>query len=329
MKQYDYEILSLYTAPSVDGLTNVVKRVTWRYQVKEDLYVADIYKDTYFDLVNPSAFTDYKDLTATTVFGWISTVENIDSIRAELDEKLSLVKSPTIVEKEIPWSRSINYTGQEKFVVTLNGTVISGPQKWSSGDLNKVLNQHGQNDVLPTDILAYKQGIVPVDAPLVLSDTLSIYQVGSIINDTSFSNILFEGTDIVWEYSTGKAVGTYQPTANSIEHIKTALKQNLRSKNMLKVETPIKVMLDGVEFSISATSWGRLFVVTKILRLADGESCGWWNNNIKVMVTKGQLMEMLVAIDDYIDSLWGDDEIPKIAAINSCTTIDQLKQIEV
>lgn len=326
MKEYTWEILSLYTAPSVDGLTSVVKRVTWRYQVKEDTYVADVYKETYFNSVDPNNFIDYNSLTPEIVFGWISQVENINAIKLELDEKLLVVKTPIIVEKEIPWDRTINYTGTEQFVFTLDGNVILGPINWNSGEFNKILNQNGVTDLLPSDILAYKQGIVPVNDPLVISDTLKIYQVGEIINATGFDNILFDGTDIVWTLSSGKAVGNYVPTLNSIDHIKTTLKQNHRNKLDSLENTPIDVDVDGVIFTVSATNWGRLFIMTKILRLADGESCGWYNNKVKTTVTKEQLMIMLIAVDDYIDSLL-DQEIPKIVAIDGCNTVAKLKKV--
>jgi hypothetical protein len=328
MKEYTYEILSLYTTPSVDNLTSVVKRVTWRYQVKEDTYVADVYNDTYFNSVDPNNFIDYNSLTAELVFDWISQVEDIDNIKLQLDEKLLGIKIPVIVEKEIPWNRSTEYTGTEQFIVTLSGDIILGPMNWNSSEFNKILNQNGVDDLLPTDILAYKQGIVPISTPLAVSDTLKIYQVDIINNNTGFDNILFDGTDITWDLTSGKAVGTYTPTLKSIEHIKTTLKQNLRNKLDVLETTPIEVDVDGVTFTVSATNWGRLFIMTKILRLADGESCSWYNNKVKVSVTKDQLMTMLIAVDDYIDSLL-DQEIPKIVEIDSCTTISQLKQIEI
>jgi len=328
MKDYSWEILSLYTTPSVDNLSSVVKRVTWRYQVKETTYVADVYKETYFNSVDPHNFIDYNSLTAETVFSWIEQVEDINKVKLELDEKLLLVKTPVIVEKEIPWDQTIGYAGTEQFVLTLNNDIILGPLNWSSSEFNKVLNQHGSNDMLSSDMLAYKHGVVPINNPLVIADTLKIYQVGEIINDTGFDNILFNGTDISWDLTSGKAIGTYTPTELSIEHIKTTLKQNHRNKLDALEMTPIEVDIDGVTFTISATNWGRLFIMTKLLRLADGESCGWYNNKVKVSVTKDQLMIMLIAVDDYIDSLW-DDEIPKIVEIDSCTTISQLKQIEI
>lgn len=326
MKEYIWEILSLYTTPSVDNLSSVVKRVTWRYQVKEDTYVADVYNDTYFNSVDPNNFIDYNSLTPNIVFDWVSQVEDIDNIKLQLDEKLLGIKTPVIVEKEIPWNRSTEYTGTEQFIVTLSGDIILGPMNWNSSEFNKILNQNGVDDLLPADILAYKQGIVPISAPLVISDTLKIYQVDNIINNTGFDNILFNGADIVWNLSSGKAVGTYTPTLNSIEHIKTTLKQNHRNKLDILEMTPIDVDIDGVTFTISATNWGRLFIMTKLLRLADGESCGWYNNKVKTTVTKEQLMIMLIAVDDYIDSLL-DQEIPKIVEIDGCNTVAKLKKV--
>lgn len=327
MKEYTYEILSLYTAPSVDNLSSVVKRVTWRYQVKDGIYVADIYKDTYFNSADPSNFINYDELTPEIIFGWISKVEDIFSIQNDLDTKLLLVKNPVIVEKEIPWNNVIGYTGQELFIITSENKIILGPIKWDSSEFNKILSAQGIT--LPSNVLAYKQGIVPKDMPLELNDILKIYQVGDIVNNTGFENVLFNNlNDIDWNFASGKAIGTYTPSIESIEHIKTILKQNLRNKLDILEMTHIAVKIDDIDFNISATNWGRLFVITKLIRLQDGELCDWYNNKVKIKVSKEQLMKMLITIDDYIDSLL-DIEIPKIVEIDNCQTIEQLKQITI
>ena len=82
----------------------------------------------------------------------------------------------------------------------------------------------------------------------------------------------------------------------------------------------------GVDFPVYPTSWGRLFILTKLHRLQDGETCSWWNNAVKIQVTKDQLNDMLVAVDEYIESLY-EYEIPKIVEINNCTTIAELSAI--
>ena len=328
MKEYTREILSLYTTPSVDGLSNVVKRVTWRYQVKEDTQVADLYKETYFDNVNPNDFIDYGNLSQEIIFSWIDLVEDIESLTSILDEKLLSVKSPEIIESEIPWDRSINYTGTEQFIIIQDDTILLEPSRWNSMMFNTIIKQQGSSIILPTDILAYKQGIVPIESPLIVSDTLKIYQVGNISNTTGFDDNIIENANIAWDFSSGKAVGIYEPTDKDIDNIKDYLKSIVRNKNSILEETPIQVDIDGTTFSVYATTWGRLFIITKIMRLSDGESCDWYSNNIKTTVTKEQLMTMLMAVDNYIDSLW-DNKIPKILEINSCSTVDQLKQIEV
>ena len=36
MANHTWEILSLYTIPSKNGLQNIVKKINWRFQITED-----------------------------------------------------------------------------------------------------------------------------------------------------------------------------------------------------------------------------------------------------------------------------------------------------
>ena len=141
MVQYDWEILSLYTAPSEDGLSNVVKRVTWRYQAKEGSNSADIYRDTYFSSPNPDSFVVFDELDSSTIIGWIQSIENMSEIKASVDAKLELDKNPPIVEKNPPWVYDNLYSEKDLYIMTKDGEFYHGPIFWNSDSFNKKLKE--------------------------------------------------------------------------------------------------------------------------------------------------------------------------------------------
>jgi hypothetical protein len=61
---YKWEVLSLYTKPSLNGLTNVVKRVTWRYQITDGGNYGEIYQDTHLpDPTDSNTYIAYPNLS--------------------------------------------------------------------------------------------------------------------------------------------------------------------------------------------------------------------------------------------------------------------------
>ena len=71
MMNYNIEILSLYVSQSENQLKDVVKRVTWKYQVKDGSYAADLFKDTFFESPNVSKYITYANLDPETIIAWI------------------------------------------------------------------------------------------------------------------------------------------------------------------------------------------------------------------------------------------------------------------
>jgi hypothetical protein len=105
---YVWIISAMDTAPSEDGLTDVVKTIHWRYNATEvdgeTTWFADIYGS--MGCVTPSEtdFTSYPDLTYEQVCGWLEAGLNVDDLRANLDSQIANQKNPPIVNLPLPWN---------------------------------------------------------------------------------------------------------------------------------------------------------------------------------------------------------------------------------
>jgi hypothetical protein len=99
-------ISQMDTAPSEDGLTDVVKTVHWRREAQDGNYVADIYGAMGCLAPDPMAFTPYADLTFEEVCGWLEANLDMNSLDAYLDAQIEMQKNPPIVNLPLPWNQN-------------------------------------------------------------------------------------------------------------------------------------------------------------------------------------------------------------------------------
>lgn len=333
MVQYDKEILSLYTTPSMNGLSNVVKRVTVRYQAKEDTYVADIYKETYFETVDPNNFVNYSQLTEDTVLGWVELVEDMDDMKQSLDARLLEVKSPAIIEKRIPWDKSVNYTGNEKYVLVNEGTVVFGPRTWDSGIFNDELEKLGLEESLAVDILAYKQGLVPVDTPLTVNENVKIYQSVMAKQDLEENQYLNEA-ETAWNFSSGKAVETHpvitrepeaEPTLDELKNQKLSELRSIIGDKEVNGSVEVSVTSGNGKFVTDNNSV--LFYIRKQLTLNDGQTNIFADKDGNdVTLNKNNFTAVIQAVETYIDN-YKTIGRQKRDLIKACTTKEELDSI--
>jgi hypothetical protein len=108
MTKYKWVIAQLYTAPSEDGLTDVVKTVYWRYYSTEinnnKIYEACIYGAMNCTTPSETDFTAYADLTENQVISWIEAGNDVDALKANLDSQIENQKNPPIVNLPLPWA---------------------------------------------------------------------------------------------------------------------------------------------------------------------------------------------------------------------------------
>jgi len=107
---YNWVVDSMDTAPSEDGLTDVVKTVHWRANaedaVGEDTYTATVYGSVGVGDPTPDNFVDYADLTEADVLAWVwdSSEDFKTDQEANLANQIEDQKNPKIETLPNPWA---------------------------------------------------------------------------------------------------------------------------------------------------------------------------------------------------------------------------------
>lgn len=107
MITFKWVIAQLDTAPSVDGLTDVVKTIHWRYQAEEidgeNIWFGDTYGVMACAAPSETDFTAYPDLTEAQVISWLEAGLDVEAQQAKLEAQIETQKNPPIVNKPLPW----------------------------------------------------------------------------------------------------------------------------------------------------------------------------------------------------------------------------------
>jgi hypothetical protein len=333
MTEYTREILSLYVKPEKDSLRNVVTRVTWRWTVRDEANFADLYRDTYFANTDPNNFLDYNDLTDQIVFGWIDSVENINDLGSQLDEKLNQSKNPVMIEKKIPWESPSVYTGEEEYLLVFddepnNVEKIWGPMRWNSKRANDGLRARGVHDYeFPTDIVVYQKQLLPIDGPIAVTQGVKLYKVEfseQPVLDDRFQ--YHEG--LTWVIDSGKAVGTYFVLDRSLAEVKSILQEQLSTKSFQRQVGGVEVDFNGYTVKLNTDVVARVTLIQRWQLMADTDTIKHKvNNQLWMDLTKSEVTTLLHAIHDHISSVlnW---EHSIFNQIENAEGVSVLKEIE-
>jgi hypothetical protein len=96
------------TAPSLDGLTDVVVTVHWRRNANaidgDKTYFADVYGAMGCATPSSTDFTAYPDLTYEQVCGWLDADNYVPALDEQLDAQIENIINPVIIILPNPWS---------------------------------------------------------------------------------------------------------------------------------------------------------------------------------------------------------------------------------
>jgi len=325
MITYKWEVLSLYTKPSLDGLENVVRRVTWRYQITDGGNYGEIYQDTYLpDPSGSNTYIAYPNLTEETILGWIQSIEDVPALQAELQLRLEKSKNPDIIENKLPWILEDRYKPREDmYVMVFNDEVVYGPVHWHSDGMNASLEACGHPRSMPEDILAFRKGIVPYDKPLVVSSTLRIYKA-TMLNDQPPQNPFYNNGHIIWDLSGDIAIGTYQSIEKDIRYGKDFVRGSVANWVQQMCDNPTKIIVNDSTLWFYSQLPQRMELYYEISKMDDTSTCDlksgdgqWFTAN------KAKLIEILDILDqneEYIKN-W---EKEKIILKDQASTIPEL-----
>ena len=104
---YNWVISQMDTAPSLDGLTDVVVTVHWRRNANaidgDKTYFADVYGAMGCATPSETDFTAYPDLTYEQVCGWLDAGNDVAALDANLDAQIENLINPPIIILPNPW----------------------------------------------------------------------------------------------------------------------------------------------------------------------------------------------------------------------------------
>jgi hypothetical protein len=104
MSEYRWNINQLLCAKSLDGLTDVVREVSWSRILTNGQYTVLSSGRSSVSEPQPSSFTPYDQLTEQQVTSWLETIVDVAAIDAMLNEQLiALMQPPQEVVLPLPW----------------------------------------------------------------------------------------------------------------------------------------------------------------------------------------------------------------------------------
>lgn len=333
--QYEWEIMSLYTEPSRDGLENVVKKINWRYQVTDGANYGDTYGVTELPTVSDSSsFTAYADLSEDTIISWIKANDDFDAIKAKVDEKLTKNKTPEIVEKATPWDKTDTYTGDEEYLIVWDNDPndidkIWGPFKWSSAGANKGLKHRGGTDFrFEDDIIMYRKGLLPTDAPVTVDTNIKLWKVD--YEPTRVYDAIYEYLDPqTWDLSNGQtAIRTFRVSDKELADAKAFLQSDLSTTSFNNQISGTTITVQGQSVKVATTFVAQTALFQKWSMMEDGASAKCKLNETDwFTLTKEEIKGVLDSIAANLQTIL-DEEETICDQIKAATSLDDLKAIE-
>ncbi len=122
MTTFNWTISATERAVNLDGLSDVIQVIHWRYRgTDENGVTAETYGATAVGAPNPQDFTPYDGITESDVIGWLEDILDVPSMQTSLEAQIALIITPTtitgplysapvvevVTEEEIPVSGSV------------------------------------------------------------------------------------------------------------------------------------------------------------------------------------------------------------------------------
>ena len=109
---YEWDVKTVDTYPTKDSKSDVVYNVHWRLTATDDTnndaagnsLTATVYGSQGLDTSDLSSFTEFADLTASDVQGWVETAltaDTVNDMKDSLDSTIEKLVTPTSVQKTI------------------------------------------------------------------------------------------------------------------------------------------------------------------------------------------------------------------------------------
>jgi len=103
MITYSWIFSQFDTAPSLDGLTDVVKVIHWRMNAEEDGISTTAYGTVNLADPSPAQFVPFSEITEEMTIEWVSSAMNVADVQASLAAQIAMIKNPPVVPMAPPF----------------------------------------------------------------------------------------------------------------------------------------------------------------------------------------------------------------------------------
>jgi hypothetical protein len=100
---YTWKIAALDTAPSENGLNNVVKTAHYTVDAVDGEHQVGAYGSVGFDTPDGTGFVSYANLTEEVIVGWVQEKLDVAEVETALANAIELKKNPPVVQHPLPW----------------------------------------------------------------------------------------------------------------------------------------------------------------------------------------------------------------------------------
>lgn len=204
------------------------------------------------------------------------------------------------------------------YTLLKNDTIITGPRIWSAPVFKYFLKE--QCDI--TEDL--------VEPPLNSFDYGNgIKIVPTTINASPEYNALFEvlaGPYYSFD-ANGLHVGNMIKQDLPVEDVKINMKSIVASNRWVKETTPIEMTINGKDVVVYTDRESRNLFVQALLLAGDTFSAEWKFSNGFQLINKSDLQQIVNNLSTHVQTCF-DEESQKVAEIESKTTIEELKLVQ-
>lgn len=99
---YKFHIYSTDCFINYNGLSDVIQKVHWSYEVSDGTNSKTMIGATTMDIPDSENFIAFDQLDKATVIQWLESKLDIAGMQASLDKQLDEMVNPTIVQKQLP-----------------------------------------------------------------------------------------------------------------------------------------------------------------------------------------------------------------------------------
>lgn len=100
---YTWSFPQFDVAPSLDGLTDVVKVINWRYDAVDGDYNAGAYGSVGLGDPNPEDFIPYEQITEQWAIDAVSSSVDVPALQESLAQQIANQKNPPVVPMQPPF----------------------------------------------------------------------------------------------------------------------------------------------------------------------------------------------------------------------------------